>query len=223
MKRNENTTTDPEAWSLYSLLPSLNDLLLSPHFAVMLKLESHSTVVRSTRAVLFNIRQEIAEGQHTPASLNSRLAGLHLAVTHEISQNKRYSLRRVINATGVILHTNLGRAPLSGSALSHIVEIAAGYSNLELDLDPSDTHADYVRRGLREWRERGGLPRRAKLPDIIPEPPVDLQVGRPRLCPLRLGRKCREQLDHAVAFRDPVPGRREREEDRDDGVCRRVA
>jgi L-seryl-tRNA(Ser) seleniumtransferase len=147
MKRSENMTSDPEGQSLYSLLPSINDLLLTSHFAKILQLESHSTVVRSARAVLFSIRQEIAEGLHTSASLDSRLVGLHLAVAHEISQNKRYSLRRVINATGVILHTNLGRAPLSASALSHIVEIAAGYSNLELDLETGersrrDVHAE---------------------------------------------------------------------------------
>ena len=49
-----------------------------------------------------------------------------------------YSLRPVINATGVILHTNLGRAPLSGEALRHVVEVAQGYSNLELDLETGE-------------------------------------------------------------------------------------
>jgi L-seryl-tRNA(Ser) seleniumtransferase len=147
MKRSENMTSDPEAQSLYSFLPSINDLLLTPQFVVILELESRTTVVRSARAVLFRVRQEIAEGLHTPTSLNDRLVGLHLAVEHEISENKRYSLRSVINATGVILHTNLGRAPLSASALSHIVQIAAGYSNLELDLETGersrrDVHAE---------------------------------------------------------------------------------
>ena len=93
------------------------------------------------------VKREIAEGQHTLASVNDRLAGLHLAVAGEIDREKRYSLRRVINATGVILHTNLGRAPLSVSALEHMVEIAAGYSNLELDLETGersrrDVHAE---------------------------------------------------------------------------------
>ena len=46
----------------------------------------------------------------------------------------RYSLRRVVNATGVILHTNLGRAPLCPEALQRIVEVGRGYSNLEFDL-----------------------------------------------------------------------------------------
>src|SRR6202021_1690901 len=97
--------------------------------------------------VLLRFRQEIAEGLHTPASLNGRLVGLHLTVADEISRNRRYSLRRVINATGVILHTNLGRAPLSASALEHIVETAAGYSNLEINLESGersrrDVHAE---------------------------------------------------------------------------------
>jgi len=134
MKSRENTTSDPELRSLYSLLPSLNDLLLDPRFSAIVQDESHSTVVRCTRAVLHRVKQEIAEGQHTLASLNHRLAGLALAVSAEIDRNQRYSLRRVINATGVILHTNLGRAPLSVSAIEHMSEIAAGYSNLELDL-----------------------------------------------------------------------------------------
>jgi L-seryl-tRNA(Ser) seleniumtransferase len=147
MKSSENTTSDPGLRSLYSLLPSLNDLLLSTGFSAIVQVQSHSTVVRAARAVLLCLRQEIAEGKHTLASLKQRLAGLHLAVSAELDQNQRYSLRRVINATGVILHTNLGRAPLSVSALEHMVEIAAGYSNLELDLESGersrrDVHAE---------------------------------------------------------------------------------
>jgi L-seryl-tRNA(Ser) seleniumtransferase len=147
MKSSENTTSDPDLHRLYSLLPSLNDLLLNPRFDAIVRAESHTTVVRSTRAVLLRVKQEIAEGKHTLASLNHRLAGLHRTVAGEINQNKRYSLRRVINATGVILHTNLGRAPLGASALEHMVEIAAGYSNLELDLETGersrrDVHAE---------------------------------------------------------------------------------
>jgi L-seryl-tRNA(Ser) seleniumtransferase len=140
-------TSDLDLRSLYSSLPSLNDLLLEPRFSAVVQVESRDSVVRSMRAVLLRIREEIAEGQHDPASLNQRLGELHLAVAGEIEQNKRYSLRRVINATGVILHTNLGRAPLSVSALEHMVEIATGYSNLELDLETGersrrDVHAE---------------------------------------------------------------------------------
>jgi L-seryl-tRNA(Ser) seleniumtransferase len=149
MTSRENSTNGEEVRSLYSVLPSLNDLLLDLRFSAVVQAESHSTVVRSTRAVLGRVKREIAAGQHTHASLNDRLAALHLAVAGEIEQDKRYSLRRVINATGVILHTNLGRAPLSVSAIEHMVEIAGGYSNLELDLESGersrrDVHAEEV-------------------------------------------------------------------------------
>jgi len=140
-------TNDYDVRSLYRLLPSLNDLLLSPEFTAILQVESRSIVVRSTREVLLRIKQEISDGQHTHASLGSRVAGLDTEVVTEIARNRRYSLRRVINATGVILHTNLGRAPLSASALEHIVETAAGYSNLEINLESGersrrDVHAE---------------------------------------------------------------------------------
>ena len=136
--KSEHMTTDHDVRSLYSLLPSVNDLLLSPEFDAMLQADSRGTVVRSTRSVLLRIRQEISEGQHTQGSLNSRVAELHSEIANDIARNSLYSLRRVINATGVILHTNLGRAPLSASALEHIVETAAGYSNLEIDLQTGE-------------------------------------------------------------------------------------
>lgn len=71
--------------TLYSLLPSVNDLLLSPEFAAMLQTESRNTVVRSTRCVLLRIRQEIREGQHTQASLNSRVAHLPVEIARDIA------------------------------------------------------------------------------------------------------------------------------------------
>ena len=52
----------------------------------------------------------------------------------ELASAREPRLRRAINATGVIVHTNLGRAPLAGEALEHVSAVAAGYSNLEYDL-----------------------------------------------------------------------------------------
>ena len=67
--------------------------------------------------------------------LELALSGLEGAVENQLRQALSYSLRPVINATGVILHTNLGRAPLGEAAIEHIRETAASYSNLEFDLD----------------------------------------------------------------------------------------
>ena len=82
--------------------------------------------VEAARAVLERAREEIRAGAE-PGDLAARLR-------EELASARRPHLRRVLNATGVIVHTNLGRAPLSESALERIHDVARGYSNLEYDL-----------------------------------------------------------------------------------------
>src|SRR6059058_5032488 len=82
--------------------------------------------VDAARAVLDRAREEIRAGVD-PGDLGVRLR-------EELRSARAPSLRRVLNATGVVVHTNLGRAPLAPEALAQVVETARGYSNLELDL-----------------------------------------------------------------------------------------
>jgi L-seryl-tRNA(Ser) seleniumtransferase len=82
--------------------------------------------VDAARAVLAEAREEVRAGLD-PGDLRSRLRDA-------LSAARRPSLRRVLNGTGVIVHTNLGRAPLAEAALDRVREVARGYSNLELDL-----------------------------------------------------------------------------------------
>ena len=82
--------------------------------------------VESARAVLERAREEIRVGADP--------GDLHARVDAEIAALRAPRLRRVLNATGVIVHTNLGRAPLPDSALARVAEAARGYSNLEYDL-----------------------------------------------------------------------------------------
>jgi L-seryl-tRNA(Ser) seleniumtransferase len=82
--------------------------------------------VDAARTVLEKAREEIRAGAD-PGDLEQR-------VRDELVAARAPSLRRVLNATGVIVHTNLGRAPLAEEALAQVVEAARGYSNLELDL-----------------------------------------------------------------------------------------
>ncbi len=81
------------------------------------------------------------------------LSGISGAIERQVRQSLSYSLRPVINATGVILHTNLGRAPLAASALEHIRDGLRGYSNLEFDIETGnrgkrDVHVDRLFRKL---------------------------------------------------------------------------
>src|SRR5215211_1617158 len=82
--------------------------------------------VETARALIERARGEIRSGVE-PGDLSARLRA-------ELAEARRPRLRRVLNATGVIVHTNLGRAPLADAALERVVEAGRGYSNLEYDL-----------------------------------------------------------------------------------------
>ena len=132
---------------LYRKLPSVDELLRTPVIANLISREGPAAVTESARVVLSRLREEIGTALLDGESLDLALSGIASAVERELRQALRYSLRTVINATGVILHTNLGRAPLSHAAIDHIREIAGAYSNLEFDTETGergkrDIHVD---------------------------------------------------------------------------------
>jgi L-seryl-tRNA(Ser) seleniumtransferase len=120
--------------ALFRKLPSTDDLLRQPDIQPLIERDGHSAVAESTRTVLARLRDEIAAGQLDDKSLQLALSGLYPALERELRHSLSYSLLPLINATGVILHTNLGRAPLAATALDHIHATAGGYSNLEFDI-----------------------------------------------------------------------------------------
>jgi L-seryl-tRNA(Ser) seleniumtransferase len=120
---------------LFRRLPSVDDVMRSAAVNPLAAIYGHEFVAEALRAVLARLRQEITCGSLEGDALALALSGLPEAVESQLQRALRYSLRPVINATGVILHTNLGRAPLADRAIGHIRETAAGYSNLEFDLD----------------------------------------------------------------------------------------
>jgi L-seryl-tRNA(Ser) seleniumtransferase len=89
--------------------------------------EPHDLTVAAARVALERARDEIRAGGVPAASLVD-------ATLAELAHHRAPSLRRVLNATGVLVHTNLGRAPLAAGAVARVVEVAGGYSNLEYDL-----------------------------------------------------------------------------------------
>jgi L-seryl-tRNA(Ser) seleniumtransferase len=132
---------------LFRKLPSVDDVMHVPAVAELAANYGHDSVVDGARVVLARLRQEITSGLLDSDALELALTGLAGAVEKQLRQALSYSLRPVINATGVILHTNLGRAPLGEAAIEHIRETAASYSNLEFDLAAGargkrDVHVD---------------------------------------------------------------------------------
>ncbi|KPK93243.1 MAG: L-seryl-tRNA(Sec) selenium transferase [Deltaproteobacteria bacterium SM23_61] len=137
---------EPEVRQRYlRKLPAVDELLHRPPIQSLLKLHSRPLVVHSIRKVLEEKRRTILQGGEKEATAAGSLTPDQWtdAVEKAMATTLQPSLRPVINATGVVLHTNLGRAPLSAEALRNLVEIAGGYSNLEFNLETGERGSRY--------------------------------------------------------------------------------
>ncbi len=111
-------------------LPSVDKLLQHNDLSQLAELHGHRMLVESIRASLDEARRQILSGRTAPPAnvlVQSILTALN-GQTHP-------TLQSVINATGVVIHTNLGRAILSQRAIQAMTQAASGYSNLEYDLE----------------------------------------------------------------------------------------
>jgi len=134
-------------------IPSVDELLNRPSLAALVAEAGRPYVAERIREVLEEARRQLRSGDRPPglsgaegASADNPLADLEQRIARRIQEGLAPSLRPVINATGVILHTNLGRAPLSAEAAERVREAAASYTNLEYDLEAGrrgrrDVHA----------------------------------------------------------------------------------
>jgi L-seryl-tRNA(Ser) seleniumtransferase len=122
-------------------IPSVDELLLQPRLVALAEKSGRGLVTQTVRRVLANHRARLKSERSQSAVPNpepfdpAQLEAHVIAeVVIKVETSLAPSLRRVINATGVVLHTNLGRAPLSQAALAQINATAATYSNLEYDI-----------------------------------------------------------------------------------------
>ena len=118
--------------NLFEQLPAIDKWLASETGISLTAEFARTEVVDVMREHLNEVREGISNGLTELPDFNSpEYAAL---IRSDLLRKKSPSLRRIINATGVIIHTNLGRAPLADEAIEAMVRIARGYSNLELDL-----------------------------------------------------------------------------------------
>ncbi len=142
---------DDHQKELLKNLPKIDEMMLRIEKRESLAGFPREIVKEACRSVVDDLRGRILadRGKGVPFRLPTPEKAADRAA--EIVEGYRsYRLRRVINATGVILHTNLGRAPLCREAIERVVEVARGYSNLEYDLEKGE-------RGLRYDHVRGLL------------------------------------------------------------------
>src|SRR5688572_7883717 len=111
-------------------IPSIDRLLQRPRIQALIDEYGRTAVVGALRSAADDLRRLMSTGQPQPSDVG---AVLEEAAPALLRSSFSSSLRPVINATGVILHTNLGRAPLASAAIARVAALAA-YSNLEFDL-----------------------------------------------------------------------------------------
>jgi len=133
----------PADVSLLRQIPAVDELLGRPALRALEARVGRRLLVEATRRVLQSLRGRIARGELTAVSIEL----LEKEIVGATESEAEFSLRPVINASGVILHTNLGRAPLAREALEHLAAVGGRYSNLEYDLERGargqrDQHTD---------------------------------------------------------------------------------
>jgi L-seryl-tRNA(Ser) seleniumtransferase len=131
----------------FRVIPSIDQLRQRPSIEALESRFGRSAVVEALRAGTAAVRESIVKGDAPGAENRSVVERIESLAAARLGEQFDPSLRPVINATGVIVHTNLGRAPLSESALARVVAVARGYSTLEYDAARGergrrDVHAD---------------------------------------------------------------------------------
>ena len=122
-------------------IPKIDVLLSSPILEKLCGIYPYALVKDTAQTFISEIRQDVISGRMK--SVPSAAQAVE-EIASRLEAGDIYSLKRVINATGIVLHTNLGRAPLGKAAAAHIAEIAEGYSNLEYDIDRGGRGSRYA-------------------------------------------------------------------------------
>src|SRR5437868_11473983 len=128
-------------------LPSVNEVLELPDMRALEERHAHEAVVAAIRAELDLARQQLGRGDDVDGQANAERVAVRVA--QRLDRSARPRLRAVINATGIVLHTNLGRAPIAEDAAQAAYEAARGYLNLELDLETGKRSSRQS--AIRDW------------------------------------------------------------------------
>jgi len=127
--------------TLFARIPKVDRLLEWDGIKALLARHPRPTVLTAVRGVLDTLRSAARSGNLQAEDLSE--AGVTARIEREVARAAAFSLRRVVNGTGVVIHTNLGRSPLPERVRPVLDEIAYGYSNLEFDLKKGERGSRY--------------------------------------------------------------------------------
>ena len=123
-------------------IPKVDKILAEPSCRRLLADHPRPVVLAAVRRTLDELRAAARAGALTTADLES--AAIVAAIEQNLIEGEAFSLRRVVNGTGVVLHTNLGRSSLAPALREHLADIAFGYSTLEYDLTTGERGTRYA-------------------------------------------------------------------------------
>lgn len=121
--------------NLFTLIPKVDELLDRENIKKLLEYIPRKIVLDSIRIEAEKIRERIKKGGITEEEVLEMINNLDRSIEKTAKEKNANKLRRVVNATGVVIHTNLGRALINRKIIEKIGEIASNYSNLEYDLE----------------------------------------------------------------------------------------
>jgi len=128
-------------------LPAINEVLESPSVYALMANHSHDLIVAAIRQELTDLRHQLGQGERVDGQAS--LEAVAARVVDRLGRELRPKLQPVINATGIVLHTNLGRAPIAEEAAKAAYDAARSYLNLELDLENGKRSSR--QNAIREW------------------------------------------------------------------------
>ncbi|AIZ36524.1 selenocysteine synthase [Parvimonas micra] len=128
--------------NLYKMIPKVDQILDNKVIKDLLDKNSKNLVMESIHEELDNIRNNISNG-YDKNIISNKIENLIDNIKDNLMNKKTFSLRNVVNASGVVIHTNLGRSVLNDEILENVKNISVGYSNLEYDLEKGERGSRY--------------------------------------------------------------------------------
>ena len=129
--------------NLFKLIPKVDELLETEKIELLLEKTPRNTVIETIREELDNIRAEIKSGTLNEKNFDRIINRLPEKIYNIAMDKSSYNLKRVVNATGVVLHTNLGRSLLNEEIMDNIKEVSINYSNLEYNIETGSRGSRY--------------------------------------------------------------------------------
>lgn len=130
--------------NLLRAIPKVDELMLHPQIVLLQEAAPRRLVLEVVREALSDLRSLLVTAEESALPENLNMESLVTTIAREVESRNDYHLKRVINATGVVIHTNLGRSLLAPSIARHLTEVSCCYSTLEYDLDTGKRGTRYA-------------------------------------------------------------------------------